>query len=142
MSVISENQETGDKILCFPVTECTVAVRNYLPENVFPSGGMILTNQPGSIAFFPRGEPWYGYRTRKLNGSVTLSGADLDDRLNYEVSEVNRLWVLGGDDSAGDIGRADEIYEFMEQGWMEKGQWKFPPLILRLYERVYVSSGP
>jgi len=142
MTVISKNQEAGDKILCFPVTECTVAVRNYLPEYGFPSGGMVLTNQPGAMSFFPRGEPWYGYRTRRLHGSAILSGAELEDRLIYEVSDVNRVWVLGGDDSAKDIGRADEVYAFLGRGWLEKGRWEFPPLILRLYERVYISSGP
>ncbi|MFA5876404.1 MAG: glycosyltransferase family 39 protein [Candidatus Margulisiibacteriota bacterium] len=141
-SVISENQETGDKILCFPITDCTVAVKHYLPDNGSPVGGMALVDKPGMISFFPRGVVWSGYRTKKLHGSVALSGAELYDRLNYEVSDVKRVWVVSGDDSAGDIGRADEVYAFMEQGWMEKGQWEFPPLILRLYERVYVSSGP
>jgi|GEM_PF-2870073 len=139
-SVISENQETGDKILCFPITDCTMAVKHYLPDYGSPVGGMASVDKPGMIGFFPRGVAWSGYRTKKLYGSVALSGAELHDRLNYEVSDVNRVWVVGGDDSAGDIGRADEVYAFMEDGWVEKGQWDFPPLILRLYERVHLSA--
>mgnify|MGYP001796449678 CR=1 FL=1 len=73
MTVIAAEQEPGDRVLCFPVTECTVAVKNYLPGNESPSGGMVLTNQPGAISFFPQGVSWSGYRTKKLYGSAAWS---------------------------------------------------------------------
>lgn len=134
MSTISEDQQTGDRLLCFPLSECTMAAVHYLKNGPAFSGGYI--DNLNGIDFFPPGVVWLGYNTNEKYGSrQLLSGDELKERIASDIDGAERLWILGGDGSVDRIKRADPVYNIIEPNWHVERQFSYPPYLLRLYVR-------
>ncbi len=134
MSTIGSQQQDGDRLLCFPVSECTMAAYHYLQKRPAISGGFIETQ--GSIDFFPPGVGWDGYETStKYGNPKPLSGDQLKQRIVGTIGGAPRVWVLGGTGSIKLIKRADAVYKLLKPNWHVERQFSYPPFLLSLYVR-------
>ena len=61
MSVISSGRQQEDKLLCFPISECTMAVHHYLHDSMAFSGGFMIPSDSQAVSFFPPrcGVEWF-----------------------------------------------------------------------------------
>ena len=137
MTTVSSEQQAGDRMLCFPISECTMAAHHYLNDTMSVSGGFISPGRADSPSFYPLGAEWQGYRMQQIYGQAApLSGSELESRLQQELQGTDRVWILAGDGSADDILRAEAIYGDLDKSWKQAGEWQYLPLILRLYVRA------
>ncbi len=134
MSTINTEQQKGDILLCYPLSECTTAADHYLHDGPNFRGGYI--NNINSIKFYPPGIVWDGYDTdNKFGLPKLLSGKKLKQRIITDMGNAGRVWVLGGDGSVARIKRAEAVYKILAPQWHVKQQMSFPPYLLRLYVR-------
>ncbi|MCL4474251.1 MAG: glycosyltransferase family 39 protein [Actinobacteria bacterium] len=132
MSTISQEKQTGDRLLCFPLSECSMAADHYLNNGPVFIGGYI--DSMNSIDYYPSGVVWAGYDTgEKYGGRKRLSGKELKERVISDVEGAERIWVLGGDGSVDRIKPADPVYNIIDLDWQVDRQFSYPPYLLRLY---------
>lgn len=57
--IVDEGYRQGDRLLCFPYSECAVASGYYLPEGMPLGGGFVDASRKGNmVVLFPRKEDW------------------------------------------------------------------------------------
>jgi len=126
MATVSREMQPGDKLLCFPVNHCYVAVAYYLEEAPPVSGGYIIVEEPGSVMFdgSTRGT-WEGYRDVLSSERKLYAGAGLEDKLSAEAAGAKRLWLLEGSESGRGVIDSSMIYAALGKRWRVSGSWDF-----------------
>lgn len=139
MRTVAAGYQPGDRILCLPVHHCVVAADFYLEEQVPVTGGWI--DEDGDVLFNATpGRSWSDYTAD--DDEVTLAGAGLIERLEYELAGADRVWLVTGDGSDQGYPDSIEVVEALKAGWREAGSWEIEaPFRLRLFVRANARQG-
>jgi hypothetical protein len=131
MGTIAEQQADGDRVAGFPLHNVSIAADYYLARPLPIAGGMPAMGSD-AIFFLPPGEKWGGYRSGYFVGSGAtppLAGAELDERLNADLSGATRIWLVALNDLL-----PPGVKSAIDSNWEEKGRWDYSPFELILYE--------
>lgn len=140
MAVLANEQQPGDRVVCFPEHHCIVAADFYLAQQPSFIGGFLVDASGSSVYMWPKGENWHGYRTGFWDGQANgdqaemISGEKLRKRLNDDLQNTDRVWLFSGDGS-NDIFRAYSVEIILSEDWVRTKQCDFPPFLLSLYTR-------
>jgi 4-amino-4-deoxy-L-arabinose transferase-like glycosyltransferase len=140
MGVIAEERQPGDSILCFPEHNCVVAVDFYLPEDMRVRGGFLEFDMDAGVlgTFFRTGkDEWFGYRKgfENILDARRLSGAELEGRLERDLAESERVWLVAGLEGLGHYPRAEEVEAALRPHWTVEEVHELDVLVLKLYVR-------
>ena len=135
MITISSEQETGDRILCFPLHHCVMAADFYLPHAPPISGGLLVQGNDESVFLQPQDKRWCGYKTGYEGELDFLTDDALKNRMINGLNSAERLWFVAGDGTLGNYPEAGLVEEALTENWVPTKQWNFSPLILKLYVR-------
>jgi len=133
MGTIAERQAEGDLLVSFSMHNGQIAASYYLPQQLPIVGGM-LARVGDAIFFMEPGEAWSGYRSGYWAGSGTepsLAGVEQENRFAADLTGAKRLWFVAESDM---LEKYPIVKKVLDEGWVEKEHWDYPPFILNLYE--------
>ena len=140
MGTVAGNQAEGDLMMSLPMHNGQLAASYYLPRQLPIVGGM-PSQDSDAIYFMQPGETWGGYRSGYWVGSGAeppLSGIEQEERIAMDIADARRLWFVSERDI---LAKYPGVKQVLEEGWVEKQRWDYPPFMLILYEPLPEASA-
>jgi hypothetical protein len=133
LSTVSAGAKEGDAFLAFTAFHAGAAASYYsVPLQV--EGGWFTGdgNDPtGAAYWFPPDWQWRGF----LN-PVTRRSTDWQAEITARTTGATRLWYLAGDGADGTYPPGPAFERALSTlGWHLQQEWRFSPLLLKLYTR-------
>lgn len=131
VNTISENQQEGDAMVCFPLQHCVVAAGAYAQKTPPLTGGFINN---GAVNYSPQLR-WEGYLSGYNQVEKPNDETELKRMFDHSLAGSKRLWLVIGDGSTIDYENSLEVKQSLSEEWSLKQEWEHSPVDLFLFER-------